>query len=208
MNAFDMPQWGAIAVPDASLLEAFARGSVVYLALVILFRVVLQRQGGTLGLPDAMLIVLVSECVSNSLVAEAKSVSNGLTAVAAMLFWNIALDKTAARWPWLQRRLEPPAQLLVRDGRPVRRALDAEGITDDELAAQLRLHGVDEIGKVKTAYLESEGSVSVVKGDEAPDVATLTRFLAAADAARRVLDGLPVRSAAATGEREENAQRQ
>jgi uncharacterized membrane protein YcaP (DUF421 family) len=165
MGAFDLPEWAAIFVPDASLLGSFVRGSVVYLSLIALFRVVLRRQTGSIGLPDIMLVVLLSECVSASLSAEAKSVPNGMAAVLALLFWSYALDRLGHRWAWFQRLLEPPPVPLVRDGRPLREHLDREGITDDELMAQVRAGGVDDLSRVKLATLEPDGNVSVVEQD-------------------------------------------
>ena len=196
MAAVPPPDWAAVFAPDLSLVESFARGSAVYLALVVLFRVVLKRQAGSLGLPDVMLVVLVSECVSNALSATANSVPNALVAVLALLFWNYALDRLACRWPWFHRLLEPAPLELVRDGRPIRANLDAEGVSDEELAAQLRQNGVDDLAKVKVAVMESEGTVSVIERDgdrpapssdpeTPPDVgAAVERFEAAADGLR------------------------
>jgi len=171
MSGFEAPNWGGIFVPDLSLVESFLRGSVVYLSLVVLFRVVLKRQAGSIGLPDVMLVVLVSECVSASLAAEAKSVPNGLVAVFALLFWNYTLDRLSHREAWLQRLLEPQPLELVRDGRPLRENMEAEGITDEELAAQLRLNGIDDVARVKAAFIEAEGTISVVPKDGAEHVA-------------------------------------
>ena len=162
MLAFGAADWSAVFIPDASLLESFVRGSVVYLSILVLFRVVLRRQAGSIGLPDIMLVVLVSECVSAALSAEAKSVPNGLAAVAALLFWSFTLDRLGHRWPWFQRLLEPRPLPLVRDGKPLRENLDREGITDEELEAQLRLNGVEEVSAVKLATLEADGDVSVI----------------------------------------------
>lgn len=194
MRAFRSPDWEQVLVPDLALAESFLRGSAVYLSLLVLFRVVLKRQGGAIGLPDVMLVVLVSECVSASLSADAKSVPNGLAAVCALLFWNYALDRLAYRWPWLRRRLEPQPVQVVRDGAPVRENLAAEEISDDELAAQLRLNGTDDLAEVKCAFVEAGGAVSVVLKDEkaAPpdereDERAVRELLAAADRVRAVL---------------------
>src|SRR5215208_3622446 len=81
-----LPDPETMFVPDLSLLESFARASVIYLGLLALFRLVLKRQAGSLGLPDIMLAVLVSECVSQALSAGANSVPNALAAVSALLF--------------------------------------------------------------------------------------------------------------------------
>ena len=166
MTAFEMPNWEQVFAPDLGLVETFLRATFVYLSLIVLFRVILKRQSGSLGLPDIMLVVLVSESVSPALSANANSIPNGLVSVLGLLFWNFTLDWLAYRWPWLGRRLEPRPVELVRDGKPLRGAMAAEEITDDELAAQLRLNGIGDVAEVKVATMESEGSISVVpKGD-------------------------------------------
>ena len=162
VSALQLPEWGQVFIPDASLVESFVRASAVYLSLVVMFRLVLNRQGGAIGLPDVMLVVLVSECVSASISADAKSVPNGLSAVFALLFWNYLLDLLAYRWSWLRRLLEPEPSLIVQDGQPVRKNLERERISDDELAAQLREQGIDDVKNVKVAFIEAEGTVSVI----------------------------------------------
>jgi uncharacterized membrane protein YcaP (DUF421 family) len=194
--AFQTPHWGTLFIPDQSLLESFLRGSIVYLSLVVLFRVVQKRQGGTIGLPDVMLVVLVSECVSAGLSADAKSVPNGLVAVFALLFWSYTLDWLAYRWPWLRRLLEPQPLQLVKDGRPIRAHLDREHIANDELAAQLRESGIDDVSRVKAAYIEAEGTVSVIPADEESKLE---------QAVQKLLAAVEEMQAAACGNRGTNA---
>ena len=150
-------------VPDWSLIESFIRGLVVDFAVLVLFRLILRRQAGGMGLTE----VLASECVSPALSSEVKSVPNGLAALSALLFWSYALDWATDRWPWLNKKLEPPPVVLVRDGVKRLDALHAQHITDDELMSQLRLNGVDDLTKVKVATLEPGGCLSVVARDEA-----------------------------------------
>jgi uncharacterized membrane protein YcaP (DUF421 family) len=207
MAAFGAADWAAVFVPDASLLESFVRGSVVYLSIIILFRVVMRRQGGSIGLPDIMLVVLVSECVSVALSAEAKSVPNGLAAVAALLFWSFVLDRLGHRWPWFQRLLEPEPLPLVRDGKPLHENLNSEGITDEELEAQLRLNGVEDVAKVKLATLEADGEVSVVpkQGKAQPACATCRSESLDLDGAAKHFEEAAEKLRAAVARHEEHA---
>jgi uncharacterized membrane protein YcaP (DUF421 family) len=167
MIAFQAPAWSEMFGLDVSLIESFLRGSLIYLALVILFRVILKRQTGSLGLPDVMLTVLVSEAVSTAISAESKSIPNALVAASSLLIWNYSIDRLSHRRPWLHRLLEPEPLVLVKDGEPIRKNLDAEGISDDELAAQLRLNSIEDVSKVKLAMMESEGEVSVIPKQKA-----------------------------------------
>lgn len=166
MAAFRLPDWGGVFVPDGSLAESFLRGTAVYFTVLVLFRLILRRQTGGMGLSDVLLVVLASECVSPALSAEMKSVPNGIAALAALLVWSYALDWATDRWPRLNRQLEHQPVELVRDGEKRPDALHEQHITDDELMSQLRLNGVDDPAKVKVATLEPDGEVSVVTREE------------------------------------------
>jgi uncharacterized membrane protein YcaP (DUF421 family) len=168
MAGFDAPQWGNLFVPDLSLVESFHRGTVVYFAVLVLFRIVLKRQSGGLGTPDVLLIVLVSECASPALSAESKSVPNALVAVGALLFWTYVLDRLERNWPWLQRRLEPRPVQLIADGKLLHENMAREGVTEEELVAQVRLNGIDDPKQVKAAFIESDGEVSVIPAEDGP----------------------------------------
>lgn len=188
MKAFGWPEWDNVFGPDLALAESFLRGTLVYFGILILFRVVLKRQAGGVGLPDIMLAVLVSECVSSSINANANSVPNGLAAAGALLFWSYAIDWATYRWPWLARRLDPPPVPLIEDGRMLRENMARELLTEAELCEHLRLNGVDDPAKVKSARIEAGGEVSVIEKENGPaadgptpDFArALERFLAAA----------------------------
>ena len=127
---------------------------------------VLVKEGEAVAAGQVLARFRQEQVEAAALSAEAKSVPNGLAAVSALLFWSYVLDRLGHRWPWFQRLLEPAPLPIVRDGKPIRENLDAEGITDEELKAQLRENGIDEVSRVKLATVESDGSVSVVPKDD------------------------------------------
>lgn len=198
MSGFEAPEWGSILLPDASLFESFVRGSLVYFAVLLLMRVAPKRQLGSVGLTDVLLLVLISECVSQALNAKSNSVVNGAVAVAALLFWDFVLDWAGYRWKWVNKLFEHCPVPLIRDGRPLTDRLKKERITHDELLGQLRLQGVDEVSRVKAAFLEPGGEVSVIRRDEPEETSpaadptdfpgALDRFVAAARALRGAVE--------------------
>lgn len=52
MNSID---WAAIFVPQHSLIELALRGTVMYLAIFVMLRLVLRRQVGGIGTSDVWL---------------------------------------------------------------------------------------------------------------------------------------------------------
>jgi len=158
--------WKAIFVPDVSVIEIFLRGSIMYLSIFVLLRIVLKRQTGTLGMTDLLLITLLADASQNAMAGEYKSVPDGIVLVGTIIFWNYAFDWLSFRFPRFERLIEPAPLPLVKHGRLLRRNMRQELITEAELMGQLREHGVADVSKVKEAYIESDGQVSVIEYDQ------------------------------------------
>ena len=84
--------WKSIFLSDISLFEIILRGSVMYIALFALLRIILKRQTGTLGMTDLLLITLLADASQNAMAGEYKSVPDGIVLVGTLIFWNYALD--------------------------------------------------------------------------------------------------------------------
>jgi len=137
------------------------RGSVVYWALLLVFRFLLRRDIGSMGVADLLFVVLVADASSNAMQGEYRSIGDGLVLVGTLVFWNFALDWLSYHSAVMARFLEPLPEVLVRHGRVNRKALKREMITLDELKAKLREEGVESLGEVRVARLESDGKLSV-----------------------------------------------
>ena len=143
--------------------ELIVRGTFTYWFLFAIFRFVLRRDVGSVGIADVLLLVLIADASQNAMSGGYETVSDGAVLVTTIVGWNYALDWATYRFAAVRRIVEPPALMLVRDGRVLRRNLRQEFITMDELRAQLRLAGVDDIADVKSARMEPDGQISVVK---------------------------------------------
>lgn len=158
--------WKPIFLPDTPLLEIFLRGSLMYLALFIMLRVILKRQAGTLGMTDLLLITLLADAAQNAMAGEYTSITDGILLVATIIFWNYLFDWLSYQSEWFGRLIEPPPLPLIKDGKLLRRNMRQEFITEDELMVQLRQQGLDDVSKVKHAYIESNGQISVIEHKE------------------------------------------
>ncbi len=158
--------WGRLFLPDTSPIEIFVRGTVMYMALFVLLRVVLKREAGAVGITDLLVVVLLADAAQNAMAAEYTSLPDGVLLVTTIVFWAYALNWLGFRVPLIQRLVHPRALPLVKDGRMLRRNMRHELITEDELVSQLRLQGVEDVSQVKAAYMEGDGRISVVERDE------------------------------------------
>lgn len=147
--------------PDPSLVETFLRGSIMYLGLFFLLKI-LRRQSGTITLSDLLVLVLLADAAQNAMANEYHSITNGLVLVGTIIGWNVTLDWVGYRFPFVQRLVHPANKPLVREGRLIRKNLAEELMTEEELMSQLRLQGVDRLEDVKAAYIEGNGQISVI----------------------------------------------
>lgn len=169
-SAFRAPDWTEMFAIDTPIPEIFIRGSLIYLGIFILLRVVLKREAGTLGMTDLLVVVLIADAAQNGMSADYKSVTDGLLLVATILFWSWLLNLMSYRSKWFGRITHPRSLSLIRNGKVNRRNLRQELITHEELMSILREHGVESVDEVADARMEGDGQISVIplKG-ETPD---------------------------------------
>lgn len=161
-----MPDWGELFGWSTPVLEVVMRGTAVYLGVVVLMRVVGQRESGSPSVTDLLVVVLIGGAAGATIVGEGFSITETLAVIAVVLVWSVTLDALGYRHPRLGRLLKSRPQPLIEDGKVNRRKAHREFLSDDELTSQLRLHGVDDVGQVKRAYLEPNGMLSVFTYDD------------------------------------------
>ncbi len=162
---FAYVDWQKMFLQDTPLLEIFLRGTIIYLALFTLLRVILKRQSGTLGVTDLLVLVLIADAAQNGMADDYHSVTDALLLVATIIGWSYALDWLGYHSKTLHRLMVPPPLPLVENGRMIRRNMKQELVTEEELMVQLREQGVERLDQVKVARMESDGRISVVRKD-------------------------------------------
>ena len=165
---FDLP---AALIPDVSLFETIVRGIVMYLSIFVLLRVILRGRTSAVTVSDLLVLVLIADAAQNAMAAEYTSITNGVVLVATIVLTSFTMDWLAFRFEGVRRFVHPEHKPLVVDGRVLRKTLNEELMTEEELMTQLRLNGVEDPSEVKAAYLEGNGEISVIKrsigGDQA-----------------------------------------
>jgi uncharacterized membrane protein YcaP (DUF421 family) len=158
--------WTDIIQPDVAIGESILRGTLLYLSVFIIMRTTLRRTAGELSMLDFIFVLLVANAAASAMTGGSVSVANGIILVITIVAWNYLINTATWYFPVLERWTAPPPIQLVRDGQMIRRNMRKEFITRDELMAQLREGGVEDISKVKSAMLEGDGNISIVHRDE------------------------------------------
>jgi uncharacterized membrane protein YcaP (DUF421 family) len=159
----DMVDWPRLFSFSVNPVEIVVRGTAIFWFIFILFRFVLRRDIGAIGIADVMLVVLIADAASNGMSGNYESITDGCILISTIAGWNYALDWMSFHFPLIRRLAEPPPLALVRDGKLQRKAMRQELITTSELESKLREQGIDNLAEVRMAYLEDSGEISVLR---------------------------------------------
>ena len=175
MDKLIQVEWSELFLPTHSVGEMVVRGTLMYLALFLILRFVMKRQAGSLGIADVLVIVLIADAAQNAFAKEYQSITEGVVLVTTIVLWDFAIDWAGYRFPQFEKLLQPRPLQLIRNGNMIRRNMRQEYITVDELKSQLRAQGVDDVAQVKSACMEANGQISVIKGSKTPSEAPRTK---------------------------------
>jgi uncharacterized membrane protein YcaP (DUF421 family) len=182
MNIFSQIDWKSAFVPTVHIGEIFLRGTMVYLFLLFVLRI-LRREAGAIGISDLLVIVLIADAAQNAMASEYKSITEGIILITTIAFWDYSFDWLGYRFPHIQRLIRPAPLPLIEDGRIRRRNMRQEMITEDELMGQLR----KSVEEVKKCYLEADGQIHRACGESFSGEKGLGQILRSSD--RRLVQG-------------------
>jgi len=155
---------------SSSLLDIAFRTGIVYLALLLGLRLTGKRQAGQMTPFDFLLLLLLANAVQNAMTGSDVTLAGGLVAAATLFGLNMVVAFGVRRSSRAQQVVEGTPTILIRRGQIINSNLALEGITRDDLLRALREHGVETVEDVRSAILEVDGSVSVIKEDEVPTI--------------------------------------
>lgn len=142
--------------------EFIVRGATVYLVLLILVRISGKRTVGQFTPFDLLVVMLLSESVSNSLSGEDNSVIGGLIIASTLIALNLTMGFISSRSETLEKVLEGVPVLLGRNGKIFEEALLKHRIAKREMEEALRKGGC-ELADLDYAVLETDGQITVQK---------------------------------------------
>jgi uncharacterized membrane protein YcaP (DUF421 family) len=139
-----------------------ARGLLVYAVMLVVIRVLGKRTVGNFTAFDLLVALMLGEVVDEIIYGDV-TIAQGLTAILV-----VAAAKYVTAWLtyWkhgLEKVLEGVPTELVKHGEFVRDGLHHELVNEKEVLAALRLQGISDMREVKSAFMEVDGQISVIR---------------------------------------------
>ena len=144
-------------------MESVLRGLVVYVFLIVVFRLSGKRTLSQSTNFDLVLLLIISETIQEAMVDNDQSMTNGFLLILTLIGTTVLLSLLKQKFPALERILDGRPLLLIGDGQPRTESLEKSRVDQEDLLEVARMnHGLENLGQVKHAVLERNGRISIV----------------------------------------------
>lgn len=144
-------------------MDSVLRAAVVYLVILVLFRLVGKRSLADVGPFDFVLLLIIAEATQQAMIDDDNSMTNSFLVILTLLTLNVGFSLIKQRSSFVDRLIDDVPVLIVADGKPLRDRMDRARIDErDILQAARQSQGVDSLDQIKYAVLERSGGISVV----------------------------------------------
>lgn len=142
--------------------EFIVRGTVVYVTLLVLVRLSGKRTIGQFTPFDLVVVLLMSEAVSESLSGGDESLLGGLIAAATLIVLNFGLAWATSHSRRVETLVEGREILLGRNGVIYEDVCKRNRVGMGDMEKALR-EADCLIKEMRCAFLEADGSISIIK---------------------------------------------
>jgi len=145
------------------LIYVFLHTAGIYLMIILALRLFGKKELAQLSVIDLVFILLISNAVQDAMVSvEHDKFVGGLLAAGTLFILNYILKAVSFRSPKLTYLLQGEPVILIHKGKLLLPNLRKEKITEDELHAAIREHGVESFEDVDLAVMETDGNISIL----------------------------------------------
>jgi uncharacterized membrane protein YcaP (DUF421 family) len=143
-------------------LRVILVGTLAYVGLIVALRATGKRTLSKMNAFDLIVTVALGSTLAAILLDRTVPLLDGLTALGLLVGLQYLITWGSVRSATLRRLVKSEPTLLVRDGAFLRDAMHRTRVTQDEVEAALRQHGLEDISAIRLVVLETDGSLSVV----------------------------------------------
>ena len=144
-------------------MDIVLRGIVVFVFLYVLMRIVGRRELSSLEPFDLILLVILGDAVQQGLTQSDYSLTGAMLAVGTIAILQVSTSWLNFRFPKLRSVLDGEPIVILQDGKPIKKNMDRERVTMDDLAEEARKQNIAKLDEVQWAVMETSGEISFIK---------------------------------------------
>jgi len=154
-------------------MDAVIRGAVIYVFLLVVFRIAGRRTLAEMTSFDFVLLLIIGEATQQALLGDDFSITNALIVIMTLVGADIALSIIKEKFPRFARIADGVPMVVVADGEMLRdRAHMARIDESDILQSARKSCGLERLEQIRLAVLEIDGTISIIPRTEPKEPAT------------------------------------
>jgi uncharacterized membrane protein YcaP (DUF421 family) len=144
-------------------MDSVIRGLVVYLFLLVIFRLSGKRTLAQATTFDLALLLIISETTQEAMIDDDHSIMNALLLILTLVGLDILISLWKQRSKSLERWVDDVPLILLENGRPMKDRMDKSRVDEaDILNAARERQGLERLDQIKYAVLERSGGITII----------------------------------------------
>jgi uncharacterized membrane protein YcaP (DUF421 family) len=144
-------------------MDAVISAAVIFIFLVVLFRIVGKRMVAQLTTFDLLLLLIISEATQQGLLGQDYSLTNAFLVILTLVGLNLLMEFLAYYSRWFDRWFNGLPLVIIEDGQLIDDRMKKERLDENEVLEYARQsHGIERMDQIKYAVLERNGAISII----------------------------------------------
>lgn len=144
-------------------MDSVIRVIVIYMFLLIVFRLSGKRTLAEADTFDLLTVLIISETTQQAMVGHDHSITNAMVLITTLVGITVVFSTIKQRVPFMSKLIDNVPLVIVEDGKPLRDLMDRSRVDEDDvLEAARMLQGLERMDQIKYAVLERSGEISIV----------------------------------------------
>jgi uncharacterized membrane protein YcaP (DUF421 family) len=158
--------WDNLIGLDIPTIEKIIRPIVVYLVLIVLFRIFGRRELAQLNPMDLAVLLMLASALENAIIGEDESLIGGIYGAVALLSMNWLVNAISYRHSRVEKLLEGEPKVLIKQGVVNHDVLRGEKISESDIREALHREGIERVEAVRLAHLEPSGQLTIIPEED------------------------------------------
>lgn len=144
-------------------METVIRSAVIYLFLLLMFRIAGKRSLAQITTFDFVLLLIISEAVQQAMITNDYSITNAVLVVITLVGLDIFIARLKQRSKLVGKLVDSTPLILIENGKPLRDRMGKVSVDDSDVMAKAReLQGIASMDEIEYAILERSGGITII----------------------------------------------
>ena len=144
-------------------MDLVFRTVAIFVFILFVTRVTGRRELNSLEPYDIIVLVVLGDLVQQGVTQSDNSVTGAVIVISTIMVLSVIAGWLGFRYRPARRVLQGEPLIVVDDGQPVKRNLQRERITIEEVETEARIQQIASLEEVRWAVLETDGQISFIK---------------------------------------------